>query len=593
MSNRSETHPLVRRRVRNAAHAASYTSGLWHTWQAPWYPLVYLLLVTLAFAAHAQTAPNVAPDPSDFFFGMSHVWEIHIQFEPSEWQSIQPPADIDWDVQKALDGVIRDAMRGRNFHSEKSSRPGLAGYLGIDHQYGRATVTIGSDTVEEVGVRFKGNGTFLTGRDSGKFPFKIDFNEYRADQEFRGMTKVNLSNCATDPSMLREALSYELFRQAGIPAPRTGWAQVYLTVTGEKDREYQGLYELVEQVDKRFLRRHYGSAKGLLIKPVIFGPFRYLGDDWAPYEAAYVPKTTPTPEQQQRLIEFCRLVTSASDSEFNEGIEGYLDVDQFLNFLAVNALLSNLDSFLGGSQNYYAYLEPESHKIQLLPWDLDLSFGAFDMLSSAEARQDLSIDHPQVGEHRLIERVLAIPRYQSNYRGRIEELMEGLFDYEAIATQIDAVAEFLRPVVALEGDEALRRFDDAISTSSSDSHRQSLKYFVEKRRDSVTRQLAGESTGTRVNWGGIPPGLATTLIGVGLAMLVALGLNAGAWLWGVIAGFRGSTLWGCLNLFLYPMTTLAYGFYARKELGRGAAILTSVAVAVLGLVISIAINVLS
>lgn len=76
--------------------------------------------------------------------------------------------------------------------------------------------------IRGVGLRFKGNGTFIEARTSGHYSFKIDFNEFDPDQEFLGLTKINLQNKVSDPTMLREALSYELFREAGIPCPRVG-----------------------------------------------------------------------------------------------------------------------------------------------------------------------------------------------------------------------------------------------------------------------------------------------------------------------------------------------------------------------------------
>ena len=128
-------------------------------------------------------------------------------------------------------------------------------------------------------------------------------------------------------------------------------------------------------MDRRLLKDRLDSAKGLLLKPSTFGVFRFFGEEWAEYEKGYVPKTEATPEQKQRLIEFARLLHHGDASAFDREIDDYLDVDQFLRFLAVNVLLCNLDSFLGGAQNYYAYLEPESNRLQLLPWDMDHSFG--------------------------------------------------------------------------------------------------------------------------------------------------------------------------------------------------------------------------
>ena len=120
------------------------------------------------------------------------------------------------------------------------------------------------------------------------------------------------------------------------------------------------------------MKDRFGAADGLLLKPSTFGVFRYLGEDWAKYEVAYIPKTTPTEPQQQRLIAFTKLLHQADDEEFEATVDEYLDVDQFLRFLAMNVLLSNLDSFLGGAQNYYVYLDSASNRFHFLPWDMDI-----------------------------------------------------------------------------------------------------------------------------------------------------------------------------------------------------------------------------
>ena len=56
----------------------------------------------------------------------------------------------------------------------------------------------------------------------------------------------------------------------------------------------------------------------------------------------------------------------------------------FLRFLAANALLSNLDSFLGFGHNFYLYLRPDTNKFVFIPWDLDLSLAGFPMMGAAE-----------------------------------------------------------------------------------------------------------------------------------------------------------------------------------------------------------------
>ena len=531
--------------------------------------------VLLAVPASGQEEPS--PLGPDSLFGLDRVIDVHFELAAKEWEKLQPPAGTRLDdgaVGAAFADLIGDALRGGNFRSEKSTRPGLAGYLGLDHQYGRADVTLDGQTIRGVGLRYKGNGTFIVGHKTGKYPFKIDFNEYRESASFRGLTKVNLNNNATDPSMMREALSYELFREAGIACSRVGFARLTLTVPGQLDRESKGLYTIVEQVDKRFLKGRFGGAKGLLLKPSTFGVFRYLGEDWAEYETAFVPKTESTEAQQQRVMEFARLLHKGDDAAFEAALEEYLDVDQFLRFLAINVLLSNLDSFLGGAQNHYIYLEPQSNQFRFLPWDMDISFGAFDMEGTPSSRRNLSIDHPQTSNNPLIERVLAIERHKQTYHDYLAEYLKTVFGEEKLRGQIDQLAAFLRPLMSANGEDAPARFEKAIADAPSLFQPHALKFFVTKRHESVRDQLAGQHSGDVVGSDLDLTQLFEWFTGPRVAVLLAfpllLLLNGSGWLWGVAAGFRNSTMWGLLNALLFPVCPLVYGFFVHRELGRRA-----------------------
>ena len=533
--------------------------------------------VGIGVAFGQEEAP--ATEPSlDSVFGLDRVIDVHLEIPAEEWAKMQPPPGTKMDFGVAMRGIMMDAIMGGNFRKASDVRPGVAGYLGVNHQYGKGTVTMDGDRVDGVGIRYKGNGTFLNyveGDPTVRLSFKIDFNEFDSEQSWRGVTKINLNNNTTDPSFMREPLSYELFREAGVPCSRVGYARVSVTVPGQFDRSPHGLYTVVEQVDKRFLKDRYGSAKGLLMKPSTFGAFRYLGEDWADYELGYVPKIEPTETQKQRVIEFARLVHMADESAFAAQIAEYLDVDQFLRFLAVNVLLVNLDSFLGGAQNHYVYLEPESNKFQYLPWDMDHSFGSFVMVGTAESRRKLSIDHPGGHGHTLVERVLGISEHRETYHRYLETYLDTWFAEEALHQRIEEVASFVRPLCEVNGEWAQGKFDRILADRSEREGAQPLKYFVSLRRASIQRQLRGDSEGVILH--DDPPEPAQ-IIGWGLAVLGLLGVNGIAWLWGGVAGFRGSVGWGFLNLFVYPVTPMIYGFRIRKDLGRRPAIMAVVGV---------------
>src|SRR5207248_9690156 len=127
-----------------------------------------------------------------------------------------------------------------------------------------------------------------------------------------------------DPTRSRETLAFAVFRAAGVPAPRTAFAEVTLTVPGKYDKELVGLYTVVEHIDGRFLKDRFKSDKGLLMKPARMRGLDYIGDEWDKYKGQYQPQSEPTKEQAGRVIAFAKLVNQGNDEEFRKEIGSYL-----------------------------------------------------------------------------------------------------------------------------------------------------------------------------------------------------------------------------------------------------------------------------
>src|SRR5262249_5639656 len=151
------------------------------------------------------------------------------------------------------------------------------------------------------------------------------------------------------------------------------------------------------------------------------GP-EYLGADWNAYKVRYKPNREAAPEEAKLLITLARLIEKADQTEFAQKIGGYLDLDKFLRYLAVTAMLVNFDSPLAMGQNFYMYLPAKTPKVVFLPWDLDLTFAAWPMGGPAEQQVRLSLLHPQIGEHKLIERLLADETIRDRYLRIIRDL---------------------------------------------------------------------------------------------------------------------------------------------------------------------------
>ena len=482
-------------------------------------------------------------DLTDGDFGLTRVWNIHLHVTAKNWQKMQParggfpgfgpppggpnpggpnpggpvPAGKPKDGTQAPQSPATPT--GPPAFGGPGGGPGgfRPGSFGLDFEYVKADVELDGQAFKEVGLRFKGNGSYMLSSSSRKRPLKIDFNRYVDGQKFHGMQQLNLHSDVMDPTHVRQALSYAVFREAGIPSPRTAFAEVSLTIDGECDHESLGLYTLVEEVDKAFLRRHFQTDKGMLLKPEGTQGLEYKGEDWAAY-SWYEPKSKPKKAESQRLIDLTRLIHKADDEQFRREVNSLLDTDQFASFLAANTLLANMDSFLTQVHNYYVYLPPESKKSSddkpmvskfvFLPWDMDLSMGAFFMAGSAEQLQDLSISHPHVGENKLIERLLTWDEFDRTYRQRLKELTEACFGDNGITTtSLPIVQATLKELIVQETKRAYAvqatRGPGSFGPGGFGAGpgpgmfggQPSIETFLAKRRESITAQLAGKSKG--------------------------------------------------------------------------------------------------
>jgi spore coat protein CotH len=360
--------------------------------------------------------------------------------------------------------------------------------------------------LKDIAVRYKGNGTWMGSQNSLKRSLKVDLNEYVNGQKLAGLTKLNFHNNVTDASLMNEVLSHRLFRDAKVPAPRTAYARVFVTVPGKHDRKYFGLYSMIEDVDKHFADDNFGSKKGAIFKPVTPNLFAYLGDDWKKYNQTYDPKTDLTPEQKQRIIDFSRLVTSADDAEFASKLDSYLDLDEFARFMAVTVYLSTLDSILAVGQNYYVYLSPKSFKFQFIPWDLDHSFGQFSLVGNQEQRENLSIQKPWRGENRFLERVFKVESFKKLYLAKLDEFSKTIFNPERFSKQVDEIAVAIRPALTEESETKVARFNKVAAGESVGPEGfggfgqtvKPIKGFVVVRTPSVVAQLSGKSEGQTI-----------------------------------------------------------------------------------------------
>lgn len=432
-------------------------------------------------------------------FGTTNVWAAHLRFTSNQWAALGPKRVPPVPGFIRPDGTI--ILRNPN-----AARAGVAGVLGFDFPWSRGNLEFGDAAFTNVAVRLKGNGTFLGAMRNHKRPFKVDLNKHVKSHELAGRTTLNFGNLSADLSFLSDALAYEFFREAGVPAPRTAFARLLLTIDGRFDHRLLGLYVVVENPDADWAHERFGVEGVALFKPVTYELFKDLGNDWKAYAAIYDPKTKTTPQQERRVIEFARLVTHAGDAEFAARVGSFLDLDEFARYFACEVMLANYDGILNTGQNYLIYLDPRTERFGFIPWDQDHSWGEFPLLATANDRERASIWHPWLGENRFLERMLAVETFRTNYRREVERLLAAQFVPEQLSRRLDEMAAVVRPFIAEESPRRLEKFERAVTAEITEGPRDGdpfnenrpvfqLKRFFDARAASVRNQLEGRVEG--------------------------------------------------------------------------------------------------
>jgi hypothetical protein len=232
-------------------------------------------------------------------------------------------------------------------------------YLNSD-EYRKANVKIrlaGSNkyhVIRNVGVRQKGSYT----RRFEKLSMKIKFDAFVEGQTFMGLERLTLNAMMQDFSMLHEATAYKLFRSAGIPAPRTGYARVKL------DGAYLGLYVNVESIDKTMLKRWFNNTSHLYS-----GPIRC---NMVPSSNCYEANIGDVMDRNDisNVLNLHMLEGEQWWDEFRK----HVDLENVLRYMAIDIFLSNYDGFTGYNQNnHYVHFQDDG-KMTLIPWGSDQTF---------------------------------------------------------------------------------------------------------------------------------------------------------------------------------------------------------------------------
>ncbi len=134
--------------------------------------------------------------------------------------------------------------------------------------------------------------------------------------------------------------------------------------------------------------------------------------------------------------------------ELNTGsdYDSVLNVDKCLRYIAACTALSNLDSYLGPPHNYYVY-EQGDGIFEVIPWDLNLSFGIFKMgCDTSFDTTTLTILEPTTGSMSnkpLVDNLLTAENYAAYY-GYLTDIINGPMEATTLNNSINGIDAVIR-----------------------------------------------------------------------------------------------------------------------------------------------------
>ena len=320
-----------------------------------------------------------------------------------------------------------------------------AGYMGNDYPW-RGTLVYNGVVYDHIGFRARG-GEFRYAL--GKNPWRFDFNRghpFQAYDNYGRPYKTRWGGMAFSSVMqhanrqvrgeqgLFESMSYRLFNLAGVAASNTQFVQfrvVDAAVESPPDQyagDFWGLYLALEDMDGRFLDEHGLPDGNLYEMKNGYGELDHQGAgesaDRSDLNAFLGTYTTSTPSTDWWRQQF--------------------DLNGYYSFRSVLEMVHHYDVDQG--KNYAYYLNPETRRWSILPWDLDLTWAETLFGLGAEPFRD---------------RLLVRPEFSLEYQNRLRELRDLLFNPDQLFPMLDEYAALIdTPVQGLSMVDADRTLWD-------------------------------------------------------------------------------------------------------------------------------------
>ncbi|MBN8683666.1 MAG: CotH kinase family protein [Chitinophagales bacterium] len=318
-----------------------------------------------------------------------------------------------------------------------------------------ATLIIDGDTLPaKVGVRFRGQTSYMGVQNSQKKSFNISLDYEDPEQDYEGYETFNLLNGFDDATFMREVVYHEYCR-THIPSVKTNFSRLYI------NGQDWGLYPNTQQLNGDFLKEWFPSNNGTLWRALkttgtsggpggggTGGPFgtgycslNYLNTlDSTEYKKYYTLKRTEQTEPWGALINVCDKIANTPIANWEEELNKIMDVDRSLWELAYENAFADDDGYINkGGMDYYLYYEPETGRLTLQEYD------ANSVMLTSHAQWSPFYNGTDT-RFAFMYKVFQVPALRQRYLAHLRTIIRDNMQADDIAL-IDEIAAQIGPLV--------------------------------------------------------------------------------------------------------------------------------------------------
>ena len=347
------------------------------------------LAVSLALAGCSAGTETASGTESVAFFDDSQVHDVHVEFNDEDYQQMlatyTESGDKDWiSATVTIDGTTLQnvglRLKGNSsLMSLKGGGPGAAmtGATAPDAADNTGTDDAGTGDTGRTDVGTDGTGD-EDPADSGdgdgsaespeSLPWLIRTDKFVDGQDYQGRTDLVVRGNNTESS-LNEAVALELIGAAGLATLEASETRFSVNDSAQE------LRLVIESPDDEAWNEDTFGTDGSTYKAESTGDYTYRGENGDDYQDAFEQKAGDEADLQP-VAEFLDFVNNSSDEEFGAQLGEHLDVDAFARYLAVQELLGNMDDIDGPGNNSYLRYDADSGKMTVVTWDMNLAFGS-------------------------------------------------------------------------------------------------------------------------------------------------------------------------------------------------------------------------